>query len=72
MAEPIAAIVAPIAAKSGFAAIKLLTANANFLNPPATDFRTFVDFFPFLERSSTESATPLTVFSIVVFVSEAV
>ena len=63
---------AAIAANKGFAAIKLFTANATFLNPPATDFRTFVVPFPFLERSSTAPATPLTVFSIVLFASEAV
>ena len=69
MAADIAAIVPAIAESKGFAVIKLFTANAAFLKP---DTRTLVDFFPVLERSSTASATPLTVFEIVLFVSEAV
>ena len=72
IAAPIAAIVAPMAAKSGFAAINDLTASAAVLKPFATPLRTLVDFLPVLERLSTESATPLTVFVIVEFVSEAV
>ena len=69
MAADIAAIVAASAESKGFAAINDFTASAAFLNP---DTRTLVDFLPVLERSSTASETPLTVFSIVVFVSEAV
>ena len=73
IAAPIAAIVAPIAANKGFAAINDLTASAAFLKPFATPLRTLVVPFPvfatvvfiaaavfsFFERLSTASATPL-------------